>query len=102
MYAIVEILGNQYKVAKGDEIKTQKIRSKEGAAYEAKKVLLIKEAKKITVGTPYVKGKSVTFEVVKHIKSPKTVAYKYKRRKKSRRKKGHRQQLTLLKTKEIG
>jgi len=101
MYAIVEILGSQYKAEKGTEIKTQKVRAKEGAAYEAKKVLLIKEAKKITVGTPYVKGKSVVFEVVKHLKGPKTIAYKCKRRKKSRRKKGHRQQYTLLKTKEI-
>jgi len=101
MYAIVEILGNQYKVAKADEIKTQKVRVKEGKDYEAKKVLLLKEAKKVTVGTPYIKGKSVVFEVVKHLKGPKTIAYKYKRRKKARWKKGHRQQLTLLKTKEI-
>jgi len=99
MYAIVEIAGKQYKVTKGDEIKTDKIKAKEGSTYKAEKVLLLKESRKFTVGTPYIKGKSVTFDVVEHFKAKKVVAYKHKRRKKVRWKKGHRQQHTLLKAK---
>jgi len=80
MYAIIEIGGKQYKVEKGDEIKTQKVHVKEGKSYKAEGVLLLKEGRKISVGEPYLKGKTVTCEVLKHLKGKKTIAYKYKKR----------------------
>lgn len=100
-YAIVEIAGLQYKVANGQQFQTQKVHVKKDKTYKADKVLFIKDGKKISVGSPYVKGAAVTCEVISQMRGEKTIAYKYKRRKSSKHKKGHRQDLCLLKVKEI-
>lgn len=100
-YAIVEIAGLQYKVANGQQFQTQKVHAKKDKTYKTDKVLFVKDGKKISVGSPYVKNASVTCELVGEFRGEKTISYKYKRRKSSKHKKGHRQDMCLLKVKEI-
>jgi large subunit ribosomal protein L21 len=101
MYAIIEVGAKQYNVKKGDIIEVEKQEAKEGKELKLDNVLLVSKDKKVEVGQPYVKGARVEAEVLKHIKARKVISFKYRRRKSSHWKKGHRQQLTRLKIKEI-
>ena len=101
MYAIIEVGAKQYTVKKGDIIDVEKQAVKEGQDITLNKVLLVSKDKKVDVGQPYVKEAKVEAEVLKHIKGEKVISFKYRRRKSSHWKKGHRQQLTRLKIKEI-
>jgi large subunit ribosomal protein L21 len=101
MYAVVETGNKQYKVAKNDVILVERIKAKEGGVVKLSKILLAKEGNSTHVGTPYIKGSSIICEVLKHVRGDKVIAYKYKRRKSSKKKIGHRQELTKLKIKEI-
>ena len=102
MYAIIEVGGKQYNVQKGDVLEVEK----QKAAEETKeiiieRVLLVSKDSSLDVGQPYVKGAHVTVEILGQIKARKVMSFKYKRRKSTHWKKGHRQQLTRLKIKEI-
>ena len=101
MYAIVESGGKQYKVAKGDLIKVERIAGKEGDVVEFDKILLLKDDKGVTVGNPSVKGAKVVGRVKAHGRANKIVVFKFKRRKNYRRKQGHRQYYTLLTIEDI-
>jgi large subunit ribosomal protein L21 len=101
MYAIIEVGAKQYTVKKGDIIDVEKQAAKEGGDITLNKVLLVSKDKKVEVGQPYVKDAKVEVVVLKHIKGEKVISFKYRRRKSSHWKKGHRQQLTRLKIKEI-
>jgi large subunit ribosomal protein L21 len=101
MYAIIEVGAKQYSVKKGDTIDVEKQAVKEGRDITLNKVLLVSKDKKVDLGQPYVKDAKVEAVVLKHIKAEKVISYKYRRRKASHWKKGHRQQLTRLKIKEI-
>ena len=101
MYAIIEVGAKQYTVKKGDIIEVEKQAVKEGKDITLNKVLLVSKAQKVEAGEPYVKDAKVEAVVLKHIKGEKVISFKYRRRKSSHWKKGHRQQLTRLKIKEI-
>jgi len=101
MYAIVETGGKQYKVAKNDIIVVEKLKSKAGSDVKLGNVLLAKEGNSIHVGTPHLKGAHVICEVLGNFRTPKVIAFKYKRRKSEKKKIGHRQDVTKLKVKEI-
>jgi len=101
MYAIIEVGAKQYTIKKGDIIDVEKQAAKEGEDITFNKVLLVSKDKKVEVGQPYVKDAKVEAVVLKHIKGEKVISFKYRRRKSSHWKKGHRQQLTRLKIKEI-
>jgi len=101
MYAIIEVGAKQYNVKKGDIIDVEKQAAKEGKDITLNKILLLSKDKKVELGQPYIKDVKVEAEVLKHIKGEKVVSFKYRRRKSSHWKKGHRQQLTQLKIKEI-
>ena len=101
MYAIIEVGAKQYTIKKGDIIDVEKQAVKEGGDITLNKVLLVSKDKKVEVGQPYVKDAKIEAVVLKHIKAEKVISYKYRRRKSSHWKKGHRQQLTRLKIKEI-
>jgi large subunit ribosomal protein L21 len=101
MYAIIEVGAKQYSVKKGDVIEVEKQEAKEGKDITFDKVLLVSKDKKIELGQPHVKGAKVEAQVIKHIKDEKKISFKYRRRKSSHWTKGHRQQLTRLKIKEI-
>ena len=100
-YAIAEIAGLQYKITNGQEFQTQKVIAKKDKIFQTDKVLFLNDGKKILVGSPYVKGASVICEVLKEFRGEKTIAYKYRKRKSSRWKKGHRQDMCILRVKEI-
>ena len=97
MYAIVELGGKQYSVKEGDVIHVEKQGAEEGKEIALEKVLLVSGDKEVKVGHPYLNDVQVKAQVIKHLKGEKVVSYKYRRRKSSDWKKGHRQQLTELK-----
>ena len=96
MYAIVQIGASQYKVAEGETIAVGRIREDEGKDVTLDKVLLVADGDKVSVGQPYVKGASVKAKVVQQVLGEKVVAYKYRIRKDSAQKIGHRKKLTAL------
>lgn len=101
MYAIIEVGAKQYSVKKGDIIDVEKQLAKEGKDITLNKVLLVSKEKRIQLGQPYIKDAKIEAEVLGQIKGDKVVSFKYRRRKSSHWKKGHRQQLTRIKIKEI-
>lgn len=101
MYAIVEVGARQYNVKVDDIIEVEKLTQEAGKVLVLDKVLLVSKDKKIEVGTPYLKDAKVGALVLGQFKARKVISYKYRRRKSSHWKKGHRQQLTRLKIKEI-
>jgi large subunit ribosomal protein L21 len=91
MFAVIKAKGYQYVVSKGDRVVIPARIAEVGETIEFKDVLMIKENGSVTVGTPYLKGATVSAKVTKAGKMPKKIVYKFKRRKKYRRKAGHRQ-----------
>ena len=100
-FAIIKTGGKQYKVSEGDKLKIEKLPSKEGKDITFKQVLLYADGRGVDVGTPTVSGVSVTGRVKEHGKRDKVIVYKYKRRKRYRKKKGHRQPYTEVEITEI-
>ena len=96
MYAIVEIAGQQFKVAQDQKLFVHRLDAKEGAKVSFDKVLLLDDGKKVTVGAPAINGASVEAKVTSHLKGDKVIVFKKKRRKGYRVKNGHRQALTEL------
>jgi large subunit ribosomal protein L21 len=100
MYALVEFLGKQYKAEKGALLKVDKINAEPGAQVNIDTVLLV-SGDTVTVGNPYVQGAKVSATVESHGKGEKIVVFKYKPKKDYRRKKGHRQQYSIIKIAEV-
>lgn len=96
MYVVVKLGATQYKIAEGDTIVTNRMKEEEGKAVTLDNVLLFENGADIRVGQPVLKDVKVTAKVLKHHLGVKTVAFKYRRRKDSSTKRGHRQQLTSL------
>ena len=99
MYAIIQTGGKQYRVAKDDVIDVELL--KEESKISFKEVMLVNDGKKVVVGAPHVKGFVVKAEVLEEVKGPKVIAFKYKKRKSSSTKIGHRQKYTRVKITEI-
>lgn len=100
MYAIFESGSKQYKVSPGDLLKVEKLEQKSGTEAVLKNVLIIYD-KELHLGSPYLEKARVVCDVIQNGFGPKITMFKLKRRKGSRRKRGHRQPFTLLKVKEI-
>jgi large subunit ribosomal protein L21 len=100
MYAVVRIGGRQYPVEVGKTIVVERLAIEVGDEIAFDEVLYVGDAKP-TVGTPVIKGASVTTEVVDQFKGKKIVVFKYKPKTRYRRKQGHRQFYTRLLVKEI-
>ena len=96
MYAIVEIAGQQFKVAKDQKLFVHRLADKEGAKVFFDQVYLLDDGKKVIVGAPAITGASVEAAVVNHLKGDKVIVFKKKRRKGYKVKNGHRQHLTQL------
>jgi large subunit ribosomal protein L21 len=96
MYAIVEIAGLQYKVAKKQRVFVHRLEAKAGDAVEFNNVLLIDNDGKITVGSPVIDGARVAAKVISHLQGDKVIIFKKKRRKGYKKMNGHRQALTEL------
>ena len=100
MYAIVKTGGKQYRVAADDVLKIEKIKGEPGEIIQLGDVLVV-GGDSVTLGVPTVAGASVAAEVLDQGRGPKVIAFKKRRRKNSRRKRGHRQEFTLLRITEI-
>lgn len=100
MYAIVEIAGQQFKVAKDDKIYVNRLQNNEGESVDFENVLLVAD-KSVKVGTPTVKGAKVTVKVLAHVKGDKVIVFKKRRRKGYRVKNGFRAALTQVQVENI-
>src|SRR5690606_9804221 len=96
MYAIVEIAGQQIKVAKDQKVFVNRLPVEEGKAVSFDNVLLIGDGDKITLGAPAIDGAQIGATVIKHLKGDKVIVFKKKRRKGFRKKNGHRQYLSQI------
>ena len=96
MYAIVEMAGQQFKVAKDQKVYVHRLAAEEGANVQFDRVLLLEDGSKITIGAPAVSGAAVEAKVIKHCKGDKVLVFKKKRRKGYKVKNGHRQYLTQI------
>ncbi len=102
MYAIVEILGQQFKVEAGKKLFIHRMSEAErGSTVEFDKVLLVDNNGTVTVGNPVVEGAKIVCEVVSHVRGDKVIVFHKKRRKGYRKRNGHRQDFTELTIKEI-
>lgn len=96
MYAIVEMAGQQFKVAKDQKVYVHRLQTEEGKKVTFDNVLLLDDGKNVTVGAPAIDGAAVEAKVVKHLKGDKVIVFKKKRRKGYKVKNGHRQSLTEI------
>ncbi|MDR2445272.1 MAG: 50S ribosomal protein L21 [Spirochaetaceae bacterium] len=100
MYAIIEFKGKQYKVEKGAVLKVDRIDGEPGVQINIDSVLLVSD-ETVSVGAPYVAGAKVQAVLESHGKDRKIIVFKYKPKKDYRRKRGHRQQFSLIKIENI-
>ncbi len=96
MYAVIKTGGKQYRVAQNDLLTIERLEGEAGNTVEFAEVLMVGEGENVKVGAPFVSGAKVTAELVDQARGPKVIAFKKRRRKNSRRKKGHRQHLSLV------
>ena len=101
MYAVMKTGGKQYKVAKDDTFSVEKLAANAGDTVQFNDVLMI-GGDKVTIGSPMIAGAAVQAEVIDQVRGPKLINFKKRRRKhSSQRKKGHRQDLTMIKITDI-
>ncbi len=100
MYAIVEIAGQQFKVAKDQKVFVQRLQGEEGSNVSFDNVLLLDDGK-VTIGAPAIEGAAVTAKILNHLKGDKVIVFKKKRRKGYSVKNGHRQSLTQIQIESI-
>lgn len=101
MYAIVDIAGKQFKVAKDQYIYAPKMDGEAGASVNFENVLLLDNGGSVEVGAPTVKGAKVSGKILEHVKGNKVIIFKKKRRKGYAVKNGHRQQFTKVQIESI-
>jgi len=96
MFAVIRSGGKQYSVAAGDTITVMALAGEAGDAVTFDDVLLVSKDGTLSVGAPTVGGAKVLGKIAEHTRSPKSIAFKKRRRQNSKRKRGHRQDLTLV------
>jgi large subunit ribosomal protein L21 len=97
MFAVIKTGGKQYKVAADDVLEIEKLDADAGETITFDEVLMVGGEAGVTVGTPVVNGASVTAEIVEQTRGPKVISFKKRRRQNSKRKRGHRQHITVVK-----
>jgi large subunit ribosomal protein L21 len=100
MFAVIKTGGKQYRVAADDKNKIENVAGEPGEIIELGEVLVV-GGDNLTLGNPTVAGATVAAEVVAQGRNDKVIAFKKRRRKNSRRKRGHRQEFTLIRITEI-
>jgi large subunit ribosomal protein L21 len=101
MYAVIETGSKQYRVTAGDTIQVERLTVEAGQTATFDRVLLVNNEGKLTIGTPTVANAAVLADVVAHKRGEKKLTFKMKRRKGYHKSIGHRQELTVVKVKEI-
>lgn len=96
MYAVVEIAGQQFKVARGQKVYVHRLEANEGTQVEFDRVLLMEKNGSVMVGQPTVDGAKVAATVVAHVKGDKVAVFKKKRRKTYQKWNNHRQHFTQI------
>jgi large subunit ribosomal protein L21 len=96
MFAVIKTGGKQYKVAAEDKITVMTLAGEAGDTVTFNEVLMLVDGETMKVGAPTVAGVTVSGEIVKQDRGPKVIAFKKRRRKNSKRKRGHRQDLTIV------
>ena len=97
MYAVLETGSKQYRVAAGDTLEIERLKTEAGKPFTFDRVLLVNNDGKLSVGTPTVDGAKVVADVVAHKRGEKKLTFKMKRRKGYHKTIGHRQELTVVK-----
>jgi large subunit ribosomal protein L21 len=101
MYAVIETGGKQYRVEVGTELEVELLDAEPGKTITIDRVLLVADGDDSTIGRPLVADASVSAEIVTQTRGPKLISFKYRPKARSRVKKGHRQELTLLRVADI-
>ena len=101
MYAVLETGSKQYRVTTGDTLQVERLAVEAGKPVTFDRVLLVNTDGKLAVGAPTVANATVVADVVEHVRGEKKIAFKMKRRKGYHKTIGHRQELTVVKIKEI-
>ena len=101
MYAVLETGSKQYRVAAGDTLEIERLAVEAGKPFTFDRVLLVNREGAVSIGAPVVAGATVVADVVEHIRGDKKLTFKMKRRKGYHKTIGHRQELTIVKIKEI-
>ena len=100
MFAVIKAGGKQYRVAEDQILKVEGIRGEPGTIVQLGDVIML-GGESPEMGSPMVEGASVAAEIIEHGRGAKVIAFKKRRRKNSRRKRGHRQEFTLIRISEI-
>ena len=101
MYAIVEIAGQQFKVAKDQKVYVHRLQGEAGSKVTFDNVLLLDNEGSVVIGAPAIEGASVTAQILSHLKGDKVIVFKKKRRKGYQKKNGHRQYLSEIQIESI-
>ena len=101
MYAVIKAGGKQHRVFEGEILRIEKIEQETGAVVQFDEVLMVASADEITIGSPLVEGATVKAEVVQHGRGDKVKIIKFRRRKHSMKRQGHRQWFTEIKITDI-
>jgi len=101
MFAVIKTGGKQYRVAAQDLVTVERLDQEAGSTVSFPQVLLVGGNGETLVGAPVVEGATVSGEIVEQTRGPKVIAFKKRRRQNSRRKRGHRQDLTVVRITEI-
>ena len=96
MYAVIRTGGKQYRVAAGEKLRVEKLPAAVGSELVLDEVLLVGDGQTLKVGTPVVKGASVKAKIMSHGLAEKVMTFKMRRRKNSKRHRGHRQRYTEI------
>jgi large subunit ribosomal protein L21 len=101
MFAVVNILGQQFKVAENIKYYVPRLKDDINSEVTFDSVLVLSDDKKVKIGNPSIKGAKVTAKVLEHLKDEKVIIFKKKRRKGYKKKQGHRQELTRIEITKI-
>tara|TARA_B100000579_G_scaffold382500_1_gene351717 strand:+ start:317 stop:634 length:318 start_codon:yes stop_codon:yes gene_type:complete len=101
MYAVIEAGGKQHKVELGQVLEVDLIKEESGADHAFENVMLYVDGDDVHIGQPYIENAKVVAEIVEEVKGKKVSILRFRRRKHSMRKIGHRQRYTQIKIKEI-
>ena len=101
MYAIIKTGGKQYRVAKDQYLKVEKLESEVGASVDFDQVFMMVDCEEVKIGSPTIEGGLVTAEILSHGRAKKVTIIKFKRRKHHRKQMGHRQYFTEIKITDI-
>ena len=101
MYAVIETGGKQYRVEVGTELEVELLDAEPGKTITLERVLLVADGDDANIGRPLVSGAEVSAEVLRQARGEKTISFKYRPKARSRVKKGHRQELTILRISDI-